>query len=89
MYKVNGGFAHGGYFVFEVDPLPSGYSDVTVYLGFDYARGHSLPTQVYWRLFRFLFPESIHDVLWNHALCEFRQRAENLADVTFQAQEKP
>ena len=76
VYKVNGGFAHGGYFIFEVDPLSSGHCDVTVYLGFNYARGNSLPARVYWRVFRLLFPESIHDVLWNHALCELRQKAE-------------
>ncbi|MEH6585707.1 MAG: hypothetical protein V7720_04065 [Halioglobus sp.] len=88
VYKVNGGFAHGGYFVFEVDPLSSGHCDLTVYLGFNYARGNSLPARVYWRFFKLLFPESIHDVLWNHALCEFRQQVENSVDLASQAPEE-
>jgi len=31
---------------------------------------------VYWRLFKLLFPEFIHEVLWNHALCELKHSAE-------------
>ena len=28
-------------------------------------------------MFRHMFPEFMHDVLWNHALCEIRQRLED------------
>jgi hypothetical protein len=76
VYRVSDGFAHGGAFVFEVEPLDTGYCDLTVYLAFDYARGDTLVNRVYWRLFKLLFPEFIHDVLWNHALCEIKHRAE-------------
>jgi hypothetical protein len=76
VYKVDGGFADGGLFCFEVKPLPAGYCLLTIYLVFDYARGSSPIGRVVWGLFRLLFPEFIHDVLWNHALCSLKQTAE-------------
>lgn len=78
LYRVRNGFAHGGLFLFDVEPGTSGHCYVTVYLAFDYARGSTLLSRIYWRLFRLLFPEFIHDVLWNHALCEFKQAAESV-----------
>ncbi len=76
VYRVKGGFAEGGLFCFEVEPLPAGYSRMTIYLVFDYARGSTPISRLYWRLFRRLFPEFIHEVLWNNALCELKQVAE-------------
>lgn len=84
VYKVRGGFADGGSFVFEVEPLPSGYCHLTIYLAFDYPRGRTLPERLYWRLFKWMFPEFIHDVLWNHALCEMKHLAETRDPVTLQ-----
>jgi hypothetical protein len=78
VYRVRNGFAHGGIFLFEVEPGTPGHCYVTIYLAFDYARGSTLLTRIYWRLFRLLFPEFIHDVLWNHALCEFKHAAESV-----------
>jgi hypothetical protein len=78
-YRVRDGFAHGGDFLFEVLPLPAGDCELTVYLAFDYARGRSVGSRVYYYLVRKLFPEFIHDVLWNHALCELRECAERNA----------
>jgi hypothetical protein len=76
VYKVRGGFANGGAFVFEVEQLSTGYCELTIYLAFDYARGNTVAGRVYWRLFKLLFPEFIHEVLWNHALCELKHSAE-------------
>jgi hypothetical protein len=76
VYKVRDGFANGGAFVFEVEQLLAGYCELTIYLAFDYARGNSFAGRVYWRLFKLLFPEFIHEVLWNHALCELKHSAE-------------
>ncbi len=77
-YRVHDGFADGGLFLFEVEPGTPGHCFVTVYLAFDYARGKTLLSRIYWRLFRLLFPEFIHEVLWNHALCELRHAAETV-----------
>jgi flavin-dependent dehydrogenase len=78
VYRVRNGFAHGGLFFFEVEPGTPGHCYVTIYLAFDYARGGTILSRIYWRLFRLFFPEFIHDVLWNHALCEFKQAAESV-----------
>jgi flavin-dependent dehydrogenase len=76
VYQVRDGFAHDGVFLFEVQQTANGHCELTIYLAFDYARGNSLSERLFWRLFRLLFPEFIHDVLWNHALCELKHRAE-------------
>ncbi len=84
VYKVNGGFAHDGLFCFAVDSLPSDYCLLTIYLVFDYARGKGFFSRLLWGAFRRLFPEFIHDVLWNHALCKFKQVAESRDAVAWQ-----
>ena len=75
-YRVCDGFANGGSFLFEVEPDSPKGSSLTVYLAFDYARGNTFSSRVFWWFFRALFPEYIHDVIWNHALCEIKQLAE-------------
>jgi len=75
-YRVHGGFADAGLFCFEIEPQPGGYCLLTVYLVFDYARGRTLPERILRGSFRYLFPEFVHDVLWNQALCELKQVAE-------------
>lgn len=84
VYKVKNGFANEGLFCFEVEPLPSGYCLMSIYLVFDYARGQGLLGRLFWGAFRRLFPEYIHDVLWNHALCEFKQVVESRDAVAWQ-----
>jgi len=76
VYRVDGGFADGGLFCFELEQLRAGYCLLSIYLVFDYPRGRRLPGKIFWSLFRQLFPEFIHDVLWNHALCQLKQVAE-------------
>jgi hypothetical protein len=75
-YRVLGGFADGGLFVFLLEPEAASHCALTIYLAFDYARGSSPTGRLLFGAFRLLFPEFIHDVLWNHALCEFKQSAE-------------
>jgi len=74
LYRVRGGFPDGGVFVFEIQPGTD--SRLSIYLGFDYKKGKGAANRVFWRVFRALFPEIIHDVLWNHALCELKSIAE-------------
>ena len=40
--------------------------------------------QVFAWLFKRLFPEFIHDVLWNHAFCQFKQIAELRETVSWE-----
>lgn len=76
-YRVLGGFADGGFFQFLINPIPStSYCTLTIHLAFDYKRGQAPVQRLLWLAFRWLFPEYIHEVLWNHALCQFKQAAE-------------
>lgn len=84
VYKVREGFANDGLFCFELQPLAAGYCLLTIYLVFDYVRGTGLFGRLFWSAFRRLFPEYIHDVLWNHALCEFKRVVESRDAVAWQ-----
>ena len=75
-YRVHGGFADQGTFIFFIEPDTDTTCDLTVYLAFDYARGASAGERLFWWAFRSLFPNYVHDVLWNHALCQFKQAVE-------------
>jgi hypothetical protein len=86
-FRVLGGFADAGSFIFLIEPEGPRRCALSVYLAFDYARGRTLPERVFWHAFRALFPEYLHDVLWNHALCELKQAAE--ADRTNPEEETP
>ncbi|MDH4003107.1 MAG: hypothetical protein OEU52_17895, partial [Xanthomonadales bacterium] len=70
-------FADGGSFVFLLEPDSPTHCALTIYLAFDYARGVSPAQRLLWGAFRMMFPEFIHDVIWNHALCELKQAAED------------
>jgi hypothetical protein len=76
LYRVHGSFADQGSFIFLIEPESATSCVLTVYLAFDYERGTSAGDRIFWWAFRSLFPSHVHDVLWNHALCEFKQAAE-------------
>lgn len=75
-HRVIGGFAHDGEFIFNIEPLSSQRTNLTVLLVFNYPQGSGLLEKLFWNGFRLLFPDSIHEILWNHALCEFKQSIE-------------
>ena len=47
-------------------------------LSFDYPVGSNPVEVLFWKLFAWLFPQSIHEIIWNHALCELKQATEQL-----------
>ena len=77
-FKVCGSFSHAGDFLFRIDHVGKGDSRLTVLLSFDYPKGSNPMEAVFWKLFALLFPQSIHEIIWNHALCELKQAAEQL-----------
>ncbi|RLQ21360.1 hypothetical protein DWB85_12570 [Seongchinamella sediminis] len=77
-FKVHGGFADQGNFLFQIEPLTGGRSRLSVLLSYNYPMGKSLPQKAFWRTFSLLFPEAIHEIIWNHALCELKQAAEQI-----------
>jgi hypothetical protein len=78
-YRVVNGFARGGILAFDIDRKRAGGGFLTIYVGFDFPRGKSLPGRVGWRLFRSFFPGWVHDVIWNHSLCRLKHLVEEEA----------
>lgn len=77
-FKVSGGFSHDGDFLFIVENTGEEHSRLSVLLSFNYPTGKKPMEIVFWKLFSVLFPQSIHEIIWNHALCELKQAAEQI-----------
>jgi len=75
-YRVMDGFARGGSLVFDVEPLRDGVNVLTIYVGFDFRRGDGFFGRILWSLIRTFFPGFVHDVVWNHSLCQMKDLAE-------------
>jgi flavin-dependent dehydrogenase len=80
LYDVGERFAYGGKLLFDVHPKKNGACRLVIYTAFDFRTGRTPGGKVLWRLFRVLFPEYVHDVVWNHALCCIKANAERAHD---------
>jgi flavin-dependent dehydrogenase len=76
VYRVRDGFARGGVLIFEIEDLPEGVCALSIYVAFNFLRGSGWGGRPFWRLFRLLFPAFVHDVIWNHSLCQLKDIAE-------------
>jgi flavin-dependent dehydrogenase len=82
LYQVNERLADHGKLIFNVAPTKDGNSRLSIYAAFDYKRGKGLASRVLWKGVRVLFPEFVHDVVWNHALCSIKEEVERKHDYT-------
>ena len=48
----------------------------SIYVAFNFRRGRRPLTRPFWWLVRRLFPAFVHDVIWNHSLCELKDCVE-------------
>ena len=71
-FRVKDGFAQGGILIFDVNRVKAGVFGLYIYVAFDFARGEKWPERIFWFLFRCFFPGFVHDVLWNHSLCQLK-----------------
>ncbi|MBZ5499633.1 MAG: hypothetical protein LAP85_24810 [Acidobacteriia bacterium] len=76
VYRVRDGFARGGVLLFEVEQDADEICNLSIYVAFQFVRGETPITRLLWLLFRRLFPSFVHDVLWNHSLCQLKNLAE-------------
>jgi flavin-dependent dehydrogenase len=76
VYRVMDGFPKGGVLVFVTDKLRERDFLLSIYVAFDFPKEGSLVRKLFWRTLGPLFPGFIHDVLWNHSLCEFKDLVE-------------
>ncbi len=81
VYRVMDGYAKGGVLIFEIEKLTEDVCALSIYVAFDFARGNGFSRPLWW-LFRHLFPAYVHDVIWNHSLCQLKDIVEAVPDIT-------
>lgn len=77
VYRVLDGFARGGVMVFEIETLGRGQCGLSIYVTFDFPTGSGLLSRPLFGVLRLLFPAFVHDVIWNHSLCELKDCVES------------
>ena len=77
IYRLKSGFPTGGVLIFEIEPASETISVLSIYVAFDFLKGNRFISKIFRRLFRFLFPSYLHDVLWNHSLCKLKDIVES------------
>ena len=82
LYQLDERLADHGKLIFNVAPTKDGNSRLSIYAAFDYKRGKGFAGRVLWEGARVLFPEFVHDVVWNHALCTIKELVERKHDDT-------
>lgn len=76
LYQLDGRLVDNGKLIFNVGPAKDGNSRLSIYASFDYKKGRGFAGRLVWRAARLLFPEFVHDVVWNHALCTIKEEVE-------------
>jgi hypothetical protein len=76
LYEVQERLADKGRLIFNIAPTRDGNLKLTIYAAFDYKRGDGLAGRMLWGAARLVFPEFLHDVVWNHALCTVKEEVE-------------
>ncbi|OHB81306.1 MAG: hypothetical protein A2V98_00730 [Planctomycetes bacterium RBG_16_64_12] len=77
IYRVRDGFARGGVLIFHIDTVREGLSLLSIYVGFDFPKGKTALEKLGWSLFKVAFPGFVHDVIWNHSLCQLKDVIES------------
>jgi hypothetical protein len=83
LYEVEERLVDHGKIIFNVAPTKDGNRRLSIYAAFDYKTGKDLPSRMMWKGTRVLFPEFVHDVVWNHALCTIKEDVERKHDHTW------
>jgi len=69
-------FTKRGKLLFDISPTRDGNSRLVIYTAFDFRKGKGTFGRIFWKLFKALFPDYAHDVVWNHAICAIKEAAE-------------
>ena len=76
LYQVDERLVDSGKLVFNVAPTKDRNRRLAVYTSFQYTKGQGIVSQLLWDGVRLLFPEFVHDIVWNHALCTIKEDVE-------------
>jgi flavin-dependent dehydrogenase len=79
LYEPGELFSQNGKLIFDIASTKDGNSRLVIYTAFDFKRGRTAATRLFWKLFKKIFPEYAHDVVWNHAICCIKKDAEKRA----------
>jgi flavin-dependent dehydrogenase len=82
LYQADERLVDHGKLIFNAAPTSDGNRRLSIYAEFDYKKGNGFASRVIWEVARFMFPEFIHDVVWNHALCTIKENVEHKQDQT-------
>jgi hypothetical protein len=83
LYQVDERLVDDAKLIFNVTPTKDGNRRLSIYTAFDYKRGKSFASRMMWKGAKLLFPEFVHDVVWNHALCTIKEEVERKHDHTW------
>ena len=76
IYRVKNGFARDGILVFNLEKRNDRIHVLYIYVAFNFVKGKKLREKTGMGLLKFFFPGFIHDVLWNHSLCQLKNAVE-------------
>jgi hypothetical protein len=80
LYEADERLVDHGKLIFNVAPTREGNSRLSVYAAFCYKKGRGLASRMMWKSARLLFPEFVHDAVWNHAMCTIKEDVERKHD---------
>ena len=63
--------------IFQIEQHERGDSVLSIYVAFDYAMSRGRGGRALNRLIKMLFPAFLHDVVWNHSLCQLKDVVES------------
>jgi len=76
LYKPEGFFTQDGALIFDISPTRDGNNRLVLYTAFNFRKGKTLLGRIFWKIFKIVFPDYAHDVVWNHAICCIKGEAE-------------
>lgn len=82
LYEPQELFTKKGVLLFDITPTRDGNNRLVVYTAFDFRTGSTIPGRLFFKVFKYFFPDYAHDVVWNHAMCTIKACAERIEKVT-------
>jgi len=76
VYEPSGFFTEKGKLIFDITPTKDGNNRLVIYTAFDFKKGTTPLAGIFWKVFKQVFPDYAHDVVWNHAICSIKGEAE-------------
>jgi hypothetical protein len=76
LYQVDERLVDDGKLIFNVAPTKDENRRLAIYTSFEYKKGKGIVSKLIWDGVRLIFPEFVHDIVWNHALCTIKEEVE-------------